>query len=106
MQRYNINIHLAFIDLNEAFDFIELCAIFQPMDNARIDSRYKSFLDYIYERTAMQVKIGKNVSTELISVRTGVRQEGTISTKLFKLVLEDILKKLNWDRSGLKIEIY
>lgn len=52
----------------------------------------------------MRVKIGDNVSTELISVRRGVRQGDTISPKLSTLAMEDIFKKLNWDRRGLKID--
>lgn len=40
---YNIQIHIAFIDYSKAFDSIELWAVFQAMNNARIDSRYKNF---------------------------------------------------------------
>lgn len=52
----------------------------------------------------MQVKIGEIVSTELISVRRGVRQGDTISSKLITLALEDIFENLNWDWRGLKID--
>jgi len=46
---YNIPLHLAFVDFRKAFDFIEIWAFLQAMDDARIDSRCTKLLKYIYE---------------------------------------------------------
>lgn len=38
--KYNMLLHLVFIDHNKAFDMIDQWDVFKTMDNAREDSRY------------------------------------------------------------------
>lgn len=100
---YNVPIHLAFIDYHKAFDSIELQAIFNAMNNARVDSRYKNLMEYIYNHATSQVKITEEQITNKIQIKKGVRQGDTISPKLFTLALEDMFKRLMWQNKGINI---
>lgn len=102
--KYNIPLHLAFVDYNKAFDSVEIWAILTAMDKVRIDSRYRNTLKYIYDNATIQVKITEDLITNKISAKRGVRQGDTISPKLLTLALEDAFKKLNWERKGVNID--
>lgn len=52
----------------------------------------------------MIIKITDNVETNIIPIKTGVRQGNKISTKLFTRALEDVFKALAWGRKGIKID--
>lgn len=101
---YNVPIHLAFVDYAKAFDSIELWAIINAMYNARIDSRYRNLLRYIYENATIKVKIDDELETQKIPIQRGVRQGDPISPKLFTLALEDVFKQVNWENKGLNID--
>ena len=42
--------------------------------------------------------------SEKIRIKRGVRQGDTISPKLFMTTLESILRMLNWENKGVKID--
>lgn len=94
-------IWLAFIDYKKAFDSVESWAVVQSLQNARIDHRYTKLIKNIYDNATMKVILTE--STEPIAIKRGVRQGDTLSPKLFTLVLEDIFKKLSWEKRGLNI---
>jgi Reverse transcriptase (RNA-dependent DNA polymerase) len=101
---YNIPIHMAFIDFHKAFDSIETWQILMSMDNARIDSRYTTLIKNIYQNASMHIKIDEETRTNSIKIKRGVRQGDTISPKLFTLALEDVFKRLPWEKKGIKID--
>ena len=43
--------------------------------------------------------------SEKIRIKRGVRQEDTISPKLFTATLESIFRRLNWENKGVKIDV-
>lgn len=73
------------------------------MDNARIDSRYSTLIQNIYDNATFQVNIDQDTMTDKIPINIGVRQRKTISPKLFTLAL-DVFKNLEWDNKGIKID--
>lgn len=101
---YNIPIHMAFIDFQKAFDSIEIWQILMSMDNARMDSRYTTLIRNIYQNASFHIKIDEGTKTNNIQIKRGVRQGDTISPKLFTLALEDVFKRLPWEKKGIKID--
>lgn len=54
-KEYNVPLHLAFIDSQNAFDSIETRAFVKAMNDARIYSQYTDLLKYIYENATFHV---------------------------------------------------
>ena len=55
---YSIPLYMAFVDYEKAFDSIESWAILAALNKARIDSRYTSLVQHIYENATFHVNIG------------------------------------------------
>lgn len=74
----NLPQYVAFIHHNTAFGSIELWAIFQAMDNARIDGVYRDHIGYfrnMYAGAMLHIKLQFDRITNSIEVQRGVRQE-------------------------------
>ena len=101
---YSIPLYMAFVDYEKAFDSIETWAILAALNKARIDSRYTSLVQHIYENAMFHVNIGDEMIKEKIPIKRGVRQGDTISPKLFTLALEGVFKNMSWDEKGINID--
>lgn len=99
LSEYNITFWIAFVDYGEAFDSVENWAILHGLSNDRIDSRYSRIIKNIYKDVTFQVILKETINK--IKMRTGVRQEDAISSKLFTLALEDLFNEFGWDRRGM-----
>ena len=69
---------------------------------ARIEDVYIEILKDIYTDSSVTVHLHKE--SEKIRIKRGVRQEDTISPKLFTATLESIFRRLNWENKGVKID--
>lgn len=98
---YKIDIALAFVDYEKAFDSVEIWAILEALDKSRIDFRYSRIIKHIYEHATSSVRLHEK--TNKFKLERGVRQGDTISPKLFTLALENIFKKLDWSNMGINI---
>lgn len=47
--KYNIQLHLAFIEFKKAFDSVEIWAFLSALNDARVDSRCSQLIKNIYE---------------------------------------------------------
>ena len=63
---------------------------------------YIEILKDIYTDSSVTVHLHKE--SEKIRIKRGVRQEDTISPKLFTATLESIFRRLNWENKGVKID--
>jgi len=48
--------------------------------------------------------VQEDVKTNRIPINKGVRQGDTVSPKLFTLALEDVFRRLDWDKKGLRVD--
>ncbi|KAK6747460.1 hypothetical protein RB195_000577 [Necator americanus] len=74
---------LTFIDLKKAFDSVETEAVVEALDNQGVPTQYIKVLRELYKR---------------------VRQDDTISPKIFTATLENAVRKLEWDDMGVKVD--
>nr|XP_013189558.1 unnamed protein product [Amyelois transitella] len=98
---YQMPLWLAFIDYKKAFDSVETWAVHNSLRNARVDHRYNQLIARVYQNAKMKVSIPQ--MTNPINIKRGVRQGDNLSPKLFTLVVEDVFKKLNWQKRGISI---
>lgn len=98
---FNRPLCLAFIDYEKAFDSVEKSAVMEAMRNQGIEEAYVRTLDHIYEGSTATIKLHK--TSDKVPIEKGVRQGDTISPKLFTAVLEEIFRKLNWEKKGINI---
>ena len=98
---YEIPLCLAFIDFEKAFDSIKWETIFEALRRQGIEGPYISLLKEIYTNATASLHI--NDDTVTIDVKKGVRQGDTISPKLFSAGLEEVFKRLDWSKAGIKV---
>jgi hypothetical protein len=101
LNEYKMDIVLAFVDYEKAFDSIEIWAILDALYDCRTDSRYSELIKYIYEHATSSIRLHED--TQKFKIGRGVRQGDTISPKLFTAALELIFKNLEWSELGVNI---
>lgn len=98
---YNQPLYLTLIDFEKAFDTVEKWALINSLKRCRIDHRYITLIDTLYQEATITIQTFDE--TKPIEVKRGIRQGDTISPKLFTNCLEDSFKLLNWDTLGINI---
>ena len=93
---------LTFIDLKKAFDSVETEAVIEALGNQGIPTQYIKILRELYSNfTTKIVPFYKEI---IIDVKRGVRQGDIISPKLFSASLENVMRQLEWEDMGVKID--
>ena len=89
---------VAFVDYEKALESVQTQAILTSLQAQGKDDVYIEILKDIYTKSSALHK-----ESEKIRIERGVRQEDTISPKLFTAILESIFRRLNWENKGMKI---
>ncbi|KAK6756769.1 hypothetical protein RB195_014912 [Necator americanus] len=101
-REYKMPLCLTFIDLKKAFDSVETEAVVEALDNQGVPTQYIKALRELYSNFTTGISpFYKNI---IIDVKRGVRQGDTISPKIFTATLENVMRKLEWDDMGVKVD--
>lgn len=98
---YNKKIYLAFIDYAKAFDSLNHKYIWESLEQQGIPNQYTNIIKTIYSNSKAKIQL-ETLGEEFI-IQRGVRQGDPLSPKLFSAVLENIFRKLTWDKYGINI---
>ncbi|KAK6732637.1 hypothetical protein RB195_016789 [Necator americanus] len=91
-----------FIDLKKAFDSVEAEAVVEALDNQGVPTQYIKALRELYSNFTTGISpFYKNI---IIDVKRGIRQDDTISPKIFTAILENAMRKLEWDDMRVKVD--
>ncbi|KAJ4440151.1 hypothetical protein ANN_08289 [Periplaneta americana] len=82
---------------DKAFDSVEHSSAMQALHTQGVDNKYITILNKLYNQSCAKVKT--EIEGRPFGLKRGVRQGDPISPKLFTSVLEDIFRKLNWNRN-------
>ncbi|KAL3271590.1 hypothetical protein HHI36_022065 [Cryptolaemus montrouzieri] len=99
---YNLDLYIAFIDYQKAFDSIEIWAVLNSLNACRVDSRYTNLIKNIYSSAIMHVQLWNK--TNDIPIKRGVRQGDTVSPGLFIAALNEIFREMDWHKKGINID--
>ena len=89
------------IDFKKAYDSIKRETMVLILKELRIDSKIIDFIVRIYMEDSTKIQLEKNKKIE-IEVTSGIRQECTASTVLFKLITYKIIEEIR-KTEGIKI---
>jgi hypothetical protein len=90
---YNIELHNAFIDFNQAFDSINRKTVIKVLEEMQIPKKIVNLVNMVTQHTTAKIKLN-NEYTEQIEVKTGIKQGDPLSTVLFCPVMESMIKKI------------
>jgi len=89
---YNVDIHNIFIDYIHAFNSIKTNKILDSLTQNKIPSKLIRLIKLTLENTTAKVKV-KNAYMMEFRVASGVKQGDPLSSTLFSLVIDTVLKK-------------
>lgn len=101
-QEYRRPLYIGFVDYQKAFDTILHNSIWKALQTQKVEKKYVQVLKYLYKNNTSRVKL--ETAGPPIPIKRGVRQGDPLSPRIFIAVLEMIIGKLNWDKSGICIE--
>jgi hypothetical protein len=93
---YDVDIHNIFIEYMHAFDSIKRNKILDSLTQNKIPSKLIRLIKLTLENTTVKVKVKvNNAYTMEFRVESGVKQGDLLSSTLFSLVIDTVLKKLD-----------
>uniref|UniRef100_W6NGJ1 RNA-directed DNA polymerase (Reverse transcriptase) domain containing protein n=1 Tax=Haemonchus contortus TaxID=6289 RepID=W6NGJ1_HAECO len=101
-REYKMPLCLTFIDLKKAFDTVEAEAVIEALGNQGVPTQYIRMLRELYD--SFTTGISPFYKEVIVNVERGVRQGDTISLKLFSAALENIMRHLEWEDLGVKVD--
>ena len=91
--KHNIELHIAFIDFNQALDSINRSTIIQALIEMQIPGTIVRLVSMVTQHTKAKIKFN-NECTKQIDVKTSIKQGDPLSTVLFSTVMEMLMRKL------------
>ncbi|KAE9416827.1 hypothetical protein Angca_004021, partial [Angiostrongylus cantonensis] len=91
-REYKRPLCLTFIDLEKAFDSIEIEAVMEALGSQGVPTQYIKILRELYNN--FTTKISPFYNRINVDVKTRVRQGDTISPKLFTATLQNVMRTL------------
>ena len=89
----HIELHKAFIDINQAFDSLKRSTIIQALKEMQLPGKFVRLVSMLTQHTKAKIKLN-NEYTEQIDVKTANKQGDPLSTKLLNTVMEMLMRKL------------
>lgn len=91
-ERKNIQIHCIFLDFRQAYDRIKRADVFKAMSELEYPRELIDLVRMTLSNTRNKVKFNGNLSEEFVS-NVGLKQGDPMSTTLFNIILESIMRK-------------
>ena len=100
-REYKLPLFLCAVDLAKAFDSVEHCSIWTSLEEIGAHPQLVKVLQNIYTSAVSTIEV--NGTKIEVDIKRGVRQGDVISPRLFTLVLDLALRKVDWSSAGLRV---
>ncbi len=101
-REYRLPLVLTFVDYEKAFDSVEFNAILSALVDQGVDPSYVRTLANCYKDCTTTLQLFHRPLT--VPIGKGVRQGDTISPKLFTAALQWVMKSLDWNERGIRVD--
>ncbi|VDP39176.1 unnamed protein product [Heligmosomoides polygyrus] len=103
-REYKLQLCHTLIDLNKVFDSVKTKAVVDTLLSHGVPTQYIRVLRELY--SGFTTKISPFYNDVAIDVKRGVRvrRGDTISQKLFSATLENVMRELEWEDMGVKVD--
>ncbi|CAK1598040.1 unnamed protein product [Parnassius mnemosyne] len=100
-QEQQRTLYIAYIDYKKAFNSVSHSSIWTALQAQKVEQEYIDIIKNIYKGSTAKIKLESTGPT--FSIERGVKQGDPLSPKLFISILESIIKRFNWEKTGLNI---
>ncbi|KAE9414324.1 hypothetical protein Angca_006193, partial [Angiostrongylus cantonensis] len=88
--------------IEKAFDSTEIEAVMEALGSRGVPTQYINILRKLYKN--FTTKVSPFYHDINVDVKRGVRQGDAVSAKLFTATLQNVMRTLEWDNMGVKID--
>jgi hypothetical protein len=96
---YNIVAHFCFIELEKAFDKLELERVIEILERTSVSNKLAILIKNIYTNNFTRVTCDRKISGKL-PIQKGIKQGDSSSPLLFNLLMNEIIKVVNSKKEG------
>ena len=100
----NRDVHLLFVDLTKAYDTIPVQKLWQVLEKSPINNTVITAVKQLYDQATSRIKLGNKLSENFL-VTKGLRQGCCLSPTLFKIYLNEALKRWRRACGGMGIQL-
>jgi len=96
---YNTTLHQLFIDFKQAYFSINREKFMLILEVFKIPRKLINLIGMTLRKTTGRVKV-QNMTTEEFAINKGLRQWGALSTQIFNVVLEKVMRHIQINKWG------
>jgi hypothetical protein len=100
---YDKELHVLFIDFQKAYDCIHRESVMKILKDFQFPNKLINLIMISVMETKVKVKVGDLISDHVL-VKSGLRQGDALSPILFNLVLERVIREINVNNQGFKLQ--
>ncbi|VVC39091.1 Reverse transcriptase domain [Cinara cedri] len=100
---YNKELQFLFIDFQKAYDCIHRESVMKILKDFQFPNKLINCIMISIMETKVKVKVGDLISDPVL-VKSGLRQGDALSPILFNLVLERVIREININNQGFKLQ--
>ena len=105
IKKQNRNAYLAFIDLEKAFDRVNIQKIWSSLQKRKIPPKLLQTTKSLYKVNRMYVRTN-NMESKEFTINNGLRQGGVLSPTLFNVMMDDMIKDTRAKTKKLQVGHY
>ena len=101
-KEYKLDLYMMFVDYKKAFDLVKHKKIWESLSNQGVPRKLVRIIKNVYKEAKAYLKM-EGKKGPIFRIWNGVKQGDPMSSSIFNSVLEEVFRKLDWERKGVNI---